>query len=197
MRNRGGLEDAALQRALRAVGARRIDAVAGVGGTVIEADEASIAGVEQTLRRSGLFSSVEREQLVHIAEDPDDTYYQAQWGLPRGGVPAAWALSSGAGIIVGVVDTGVDASHPDLQGQLLPGYDFLNDDANPADDNGHGTRMSGIVGALCDNAEGVCRRRAGREGAAGKALDARATGPTAPSPTASSTRSITARGSST
>ena len=177
VRNRGGLADAALQRALRAVGARRIDAVAGVGGTVIEADEASIAGVEQTLRRSGLFSSVEREQLVHIAEAPDDTYYLAQWGLPRGGVPAAWALSSGAGITVGVVDTGVDATHPDLQGQLLPGYDFLNDDANPADDNGHGTRMTGIVGALCDNAEGVCGVAPGVKVLPVKALDAQGYGP--------------------
>jgi subtilisin family serine protease len=60
-----------------------------------------------------------------------------------------------------VVDTGVDATHPDLQGQLLPGYDFLNDDANPADDNGHGTRMIGIVGALCDNAEASAVSRRG------------------------------------
>ena len=177
VRNRGGLDDAGLQRALRAVGARRIDAVAGVGGTVIEADEASIAGVEQTLRRSGLFSSVEREQLVHIAETPDDTYYVAQWGLPRGGVPAAWALSSGAGITVGVVDTGVDATHPDLQGQLLPGYDFLNDDPNPADDNGHGTRMSGIIGALCDNGEGVCGVAPAVKVLPVKALDALGYGP--------------------
>jgi Subtilase family/Bacterial Ig domain len=177
LRGRGGLGADALQRALSAVGARRIDVVSGVEGTVIEADEATIAGIEQTLRRSGMFSSVEREHLVHVAEAPNDTYYLAQWGLPRAGVPAAWGLSTGAGITVGIVDTGVDATHPDLQGQLLPGYDFLNDDPDPKDDNGHGTRMSGIVGALCNNAEGVCGIAPAAKVLPVKVLDAQGYGP--------------------
>lgn len=155
LRGRGGLPAGVLQRALNAAGAWRVDKVTGVEGTVVETDPANLAAVADSLRRSGLFSSVERDQQVRVAE-PDDTYYTAQWGLPRGGVPAAWALSSGAGVTVAVVDTGVDATHPDLQGQLLPGYDFLNDDADPDDDHGHGTRMSGIVGAACNNGEGVC-----------------------------------------
>lgn len=176
LRGRGGLADDALQRALSAVGARRIEAVAGVEGTVIEADEAALAGVVDSLRRSGLFSSVERDQQVRVAE-PDDPYYGAQWGLPRGGVPTAWTLSSGAGVTVAVVDTGVDAAHPDLQAQLLPGYDFLNDDADPDDDNGHGTRMSGIVGAACDNGEGVCGVAPAATILPVKALDAQGYGP--------------------
>ncbi|HSP96663.1 MAG TPA: Ig-like domain-containing protein [Candidatus Dormibacteraeota bacterium] len=99
LRGRGGLAPEALQWALSASGARRVDAIAGIEGTVVEADDASLAAVAATLRRSGLFSSVEREQQARIAE-PDDPYYLSQWGLPRGGVPAAWALSSGAGITV-------------------------------------------------------------------------------------------------
>src|SRR5690242_14189227 len=96
VRGRGGLPAQALQRALSAAGAHRIKTVGGIEGTVVEADDASLAAVADSLRRSGLFSSVEREQQVRIAE-PDDPYYLAQWGLPRGGVPAAWALSTGAG----------------------------------------------------------------------------------------------------
>jgi subtilisin family serine protease len=176
VRGRGGLSSAALQRALHAAGARAVDGVAGVDGTVIEADPATLAGVADSLRRSGLFSSVERDQQVRIAE-PDDPYYLAQWGLPRGGVPAAWTLSSGAGVTVAVVDTGVDPTHPDLQGQLLPGYDFLNDDADPNDDNGHGTRMTGIVGAACNNSEGVCGVAPGAMVMPIKALDAQGYGP--------------------
>ncbi|MBX3027653.1 S8 family serine peptidase [bacterium] len=176
LRGRGGLDPEALQRALNAAGARRVESVDGVEGTVVEADPATLLGVADSLRRSGLFSSVERDQQVRIAE-PDDPYYQSQWGLPRGGVPAAWALSSGAGVTVAVVDTGVDASHPDLQGQLLPGYDFLNDDPYPNDDNGHGTRMSGIVGAACDNGEGICGVAPGAMVLPIKSLDAQGYGP--------------------
>ena len=176
LRGRGGLSADALQRALGRVGARQVESVAGVEGTVVETDDASLAAVADALRRSGLFSSVERDQQVQIAE-PDDPYYTSQWGLPRGGVPAAWALSSGAGITVAVVDTGVDATHPDLQGQLLPGYDFLNDDADPTDDNGHGTRMSGIVGAVCNNGEGVCGVAPDATILPVKALDAQGYGP--------------------
>jgi hypothetical protein len=176
LRGRGGLGGDALQRALRAAGARRVDSVGGIDGTVVEADDTALAAVVDSLRRSGLFSSVEREQQVRVAE-PDDPYYYAQWGLPRGGVPVAWTLSSGQGVTVAVVDTGVDASHPDLAGQLLPGYDFLNDDADPSDDNGHGTRMTGIVAARCQNAEGVCGVAPGAQVLPIKSLDAQGYGP--------------------
>lgn len=176
LRARGGLATEALQRVLNVAGARRIESVNGVEGTVVEADPGTLLAVADSLRRSGLFSSVERDQRVRIAE-PNDTYYQSQWALPRGGVPAAWALSSGAGVTVAVVDTGVDASHPDLRGQLLPGYDFLNDDPYPNDDNGHGTRMSGIVGAACNNGEGICGVAPGAMVLPIKSLDAQGYGP--------------------
>lgn len=177
LRGRAGLSGDALARALQAVGARRVDVVGELDGTVVEADERDLVGVESALRRSGLFSSVERDHLVRVAEDPNDSHYAAQWGLPRAGVPAAWALSSGAGVTVAVVDTGVEASHPDLQGQLLPGYDFINDDGDPDDDNGHGTRMVGIVGAVRDNAEGISGVAPAARVLPVKALDAQGYGP--------------------
>ncbi len=155
LRERAGLSDDALRVALRHVGAQRAAALAALGATVIVADEAALSGVEATLRRSGLFKSVERDYLAHSAELPDDPYYGTQWGLPRVGAPTAWGVSTGAGVTVAVVDTGVELSHPDLQGRLLPGYDFINDDATPNDDNGHGTRMSGIIAAAQDNGIGV------------------------------------------
>lgn len=177
LRGRAGLSGEALTRALRDVGARRVDVVDELDGTVVEADERDLAGIESALRRSNLFSSVERDHLVHIAEIPNDPLYAAQWHLPRAGVPAAWQISSGAGVTVAVVDTGVEAGHPDLQGQVLPGYDFLNDDADPSDDNGHGTRMIGIVAAARDNGLGVSGVAPAARVLPVKSLDAQGYGP--------------------
>ena len=70
---------------------------------------------------------------------------------------AARKTSSGKGAIVAIIDTGVKASHPDLQGgRLLPGYDFVDNDGTPQDDvDGHGTHVLGIVGAAENNGVGV------------------------------------------
>jgi Subtilase family/Bacterial Ig domain len=155
VRERAGLSVNALYDALRHSGARRIGAVEPVGAAVVEAAETELASVQSALRRSGLFTSVERDYVAEVAEDPDDVYYAAQWGLMRIGAPAAWGLSSGAGVIVAVIDTGIETSHPDLQGDVLRGYDFVNDDDDPADDHGHGTRMSGIIAAQRNNAAGI------------------------------------------
>jgi len=155
LRERVGLSAAAFDRALRAAGARRTSGLVSLDSSVVEFADADLPDVEAALRRSGLFRSIERDYLVHVADDGQDPYYGAQWGLPRVGAPAAWNLSTGAGVTVAVVDTGVDLTHPDLQGHLLPGYDFANDDDDPSDDNGHGTRMSGIVAATRGNGIGV------------------------------------------
>lgn len=58
-------------------------------------------------------------------------------------------------MIVAVIDSGVSASHPDLSGKVLPGYDFFNGDADATDDNGHGTAVAGITAAATNNAIGM------------------------------------------
>src|SRR5437773_1453018 len=72
----------------------------------------------------------------------------------------AWASSTGTGQIVGVVDTGADATHPDLAGRVLSGAEFTTQSDTSTgdgtnDDNGHGTHVSGIVAAVANNATGV------------------------------------------
>jgi subtilisin family serine protease len=85
----------------------------------------------------------------------DDPYAPAQWGLRAIGAQAAWTVSTGVGVVVAVIDTGVDGGHPDLQGRILPGRDFVEDDGDPSDDNGHGTLIAGIVAANTSNGVGV------------------------------------------
>ena len=71
-------------------------------------------------------------------------------------VTQAWDITRGSNdIIVAVVDTGVDMDHPELKDYLIEGYDFINEDSDPDDDNGHGTHVAGIIGASINNSLGI------------------------------------------
>jgi hypothetical protein len=69
---------------------------------------------------------------------------------------AAWKfVSHQTPVIIAVLDSGIALDHPEFAGRILPGYDFVNNDADPTDDHGHGTHVSGIIAAATDNGEGV------------------------------------------
>lgn len=85
----------------------------------------------------------------------NDARYQDQWGLQRVGAPYAWSRSTGKDVLIAVVDTGVDLSHPDLAGQLVPGRDFVDGDDEPGDESGHGTLLAGIAAAASGNRVGI------------------------------------------
>ncbi|MFM8809266.1 MAG: S8 family serine peptidase, partial [Chthoniobacterales bacterium] len=79
-----------------------------------------------------------------------------QWHLPKVSAPSAWDTTTGSSAVtVAVVDSGVQANHPDLVGRVLAGYDFVNNDSDPADDNGHGTAVAGVAAAKGNDGIGV------------------------------------------
>src|SRR5690349_23850516 len=78
-----------------------------------------------------------------------------QWGLDLIHADQAHAVTTGAGAVVAVVDTGIDAAHPDLAGRIGAGWDFVDGDSTPQDGNGHGTHVSGIIAANAGNGIGV------------------------------------------
>jgi|GEM_PF-363988 len=70
-----------------------------------------------------------------------------QWFWPLQGVTTTWQTTQGEGVTVAVIDTGVALTHPDLQGNLLPGWDFVANDDSPSDRIGHGTHVAGLIAA--------------------------------------------------
>jgi subtilisin family serine protease len=93
-----------------------------------------------------------------IAVDPDaeitalDLELDNAWGVKHVGAGTVHAAGNkGAGVAVAVLDTGIDYDHPDLDANYLDGYDFVNGDADPIDDNGHGTHVAGTIAAEDDD----------------------------------------------
>ncbi len=87
---------------------------------------------------------------------PNDPGLKLQYAWSRLEALKGWGYDPGSQAVVAIVDTGIQLNHPDLQGKILPGYDFVDDDSS-ADDTlqGHGTHVAGIVGAVTDNGIGV------------------------------------------
>jgi subtilisin family serine protease len=95
---------------------------------------------------------------VHALGVPSgsDPYRSQQWDFTKIRVADAWQKSTGGGVVVAVIDTGVDSTHPDLKGNVLQGYDAIaNRVAAGADGNGHGTHVAGTIAAVTGNGVGV------------------------------------------
>jgi serine protease len=85
----------------------------------------------------------------------NDPKASGQYSLDQMRVRSAWSRSTGGGNLIAVLDTGVKANHPDLAGRVVRGRDFVNDDRNAADDNGHGTWVAGIIAANANDGYGI------------------------------------------
>lgn len=131
------------------------------------------------LRESHRVEWAEPNYLRSVLRTPNDAlYHQFQWNFQIIQAEEAWEITTGSpDVIVAVLDTGIDVSHPDLVDKLEPGYDFLNDDSNPADDSGHGTHNAGIIGAASDNGTGVAGLAWGARIMPLKVLDKSGVGP--------------------
>src|SRR4051794_33233436 len=90
---------------------------------------------------------------------PNDPAFPLQWNLQMIGAPAAWQVATGRNTTIAIVDSGIDASHQDLQPKLVEAVDCVGHPAcngpDAKDNNGHGTHVAGIAAATTDNGLGV------------------------------------------
>jgi subtilisin family serine protease len=113
----------------------------------------------------------------------NDSDFPKQWALTQIGAPSAWTSSTGAGVRIGVVDTGVDLAHEDLAGKVVAHTSCVGAAGNPArctgsaqDDQGHGTHVAGIAAAATDNAKGIAGVAPAAELVVAKALSSAGAG---------------------
>ncbi|MGH9196399.1 MAG: S8 family serine peptidase, partial [Acidimicrobiia bacterium] len=85
----------------------------------------------------------------------NDPLFAQQWALAKVGAEQAWSTGKGSGITIAIVDSGVDLAHEDLAPKLVPGFDFVENDHDPRDENNHGTHVAGIAAAVTGNSRGV------------------------------------------
>ena len=117
-----------------------------------------LSAIEQAYRESSLVEKIEPNILLRLPEViPNDEEFADQWGLEKMMVPEAWSITTGSSsVIVAILDTGIDAHHPDLADRIVAGYDVVNGKAGiPEDDHGHGTEMAGIIAAKGQNGTGI------------------------------------------
>ena len=173
----------------RALGLQKLRQLA-IGPTVVKADRPlDRAEAELLMRRLAADPSVEYvevDQLMQATLVPNDTRFSEQWGFGTSNasinVRPAWDKATGTGVVVAVIDTGI-TNHPDLNANILPGYDFISDaamardgggrDNNPNDEGDwyaanecgsgipasnsswHGTHVAGTIAAVTNNSTGV------------------------------------------
>jgi subtilisin family serine protease len=115
-------------------------------------------GEISSLKKNSKIASIEYDYRVYVQKKPasppgqdkdkeEDVYKELQWGVDQIDAEKAWATSTGNGVKVAVLDTGIDYNHPELSGVYAGGYDFVNNDGIPMDDNGHGTHCAGVIAA--------------------------------------------------
>jgi thermitase len=113
------------------------------------------AAVEAARRWRPAPPTRERTAAAAPAIVPNDPLWPAAWSLAKARVSAAWAAADGAApTVVAVLDTGVDAAHPDLAGVLVPGWNAVAESPEPTDGHGHGTFVAGVIAAQANNGVG-------------------------------------------
>jgi subtilisin family serine protease len=113
--------------------------------TIITSNESNLEKLEQNED----VDTVETDIPVKMFTDTID------WGVKRVGADSSWDSGTGNGVIVAVVDTGIQLNHPDLSTNVITGYDFVNNDESATDDNGHGTHVAGIIASTMNGSGNV------------------------------------------
>jgi subtilisin family serine protease len=151
-----GVDEKVKEALLNSVGAEKIKDLRLINGKAVWVSKKG----EEELLKSGKVLRIDPDVEVYALENvrikgakpqPSQTL---TWNIDRVDAEISWGISTGDPVKVGVIDTGIDLKHPDLQANIKGGYNAINPLKSPNDDNGHGTHVAGIIAAL-NNTIGV------------------------------------------
>jgi subtilisin family serine protease len=158
-------------------GGQEVQDLGGIRAKVVRVASGSVERALRAYRAESGVRYAEPNYIVHaispvrrpLALAPNDPMYSQLYGMTKISAPAAWDVTTGSrGVVVGVVDTGIDYNHPDLAANVWSnpggiggcaagthGYNAITKTCNPLDDNDHGSHVSGTIGGVGNNAVGV------------------------------------------
>lgn len=147
-----------------------IEGLGAVGEVLVRSFGETAAQAGFALNTDSHIEWSEPDSLQQIESVPNNPLYGDQWAPADIDLPAAWNITTGShNVVVAVIDSGVDYTDPDLAANIwtnpnagldgftgdVHGYNFVSDTGNVMDDNGHGTHVSGIIGAVGNSGVGV------------------------------------------
>ena len=158
--------------------AQAIQRVGTTGIVHLRSRSRSAVALVQALSRRPDVVYAEPNFIIQLSATPDDPRFSELWGLEQIGAPAAWDMTVGSNsnVVVGVIDTGIDYTHPDLAANVWSapsaytvtiggeaihcaagthGFNAITHQCNPLDDHNHGSHVSGTIGAVGNNGVGV------------------------------------------
>ncbi|HEX7292985.1 MAG TPA: S8 family serine peptidase, partial [Solirubrobacterales bacterium] len=170
-----GASAAERRDARRGAGVRFEDSLGLPRAELVEVEGSVAAAVRRLESQPGVaYAQPNFRYAATAVEAPNDTFFDELWGLsdpvlPNPGVSVleAWESGKGAGQVIAVLDTGVDLTHPDLEGNLwvnldpdpiaedVHGFDFVDDDGDPDDYQFHGTHVAGTAAAIAGDEKGI------------------------------------------
>src|SRR3954447_10173747 len=146
-----------MSAAARGVGATEVGTVRDLGVHVLSVPSNAVDSVVAALSHRADVEYAEPDATTQATQSPNDPGWSSEWGAVKMGLPSVWDRTTGStNVTVAMLDTGVGYSVTVLQAaHFVAGYDFVNNDSDPTDDNGHGTTVAGVIGAVANNSAGV------------------------------------------
>ncbi|MEK6736440.1 MAG: S8 family serine peptidase, partial [Pseudomonadota bacterium] len=152
---RAGLPPQQLEKLLKHHGAQSKHHVKELNFHIVElpggVDEVNVM---HELKKDFRLKDVELDLIFTSSLAVTDPSFSNSWALPKIQATTAWDIATGNGVVIAILDSGVDGNHPDLAANMVPGWNTFDGNSNTSDVYGHGTMVAGTAAAAANNSAG-------------------------------------------
>ena len=153
---KAGARESAVHALFAKNGANQKEIIHQLDLRVVTVKPEKLQQVMERLRRNRNIEFVEPDWILAPSTVPTDPDYVNEWHLPKIDAPTAWDTTTGSSAVtIAILDSGVDSSHPDLAPLIVPGWNYVDNNADTSDVSGHGTGVAGAAAAAANNGTGV------------------------------------------